>query len=66
MRVVVDPDLCQGHARCNLHAPAVFGLTEDDGHALVLLDPVPAVHEEAARKAAIACPERAIAVVDDG
>jgi ferredoxin len=64
MRVVVDPDLCQGHARCNMHAPAVFGLTEDDGHAVVLLDPVPAVHEEPAAKAAIACPERAIAVVE--
>ena len=65
MRVVVDPDLCQGHARCALHAPDVFGLTEDDGHAYVVADPVPAVHEEAARKAAVACPERAIDVVDD-
>jgi ferredoxin len=65
MRVVVDPDLCQGHARCALHAPAVFALTEDDGHAFVALDPVPAVHEDAARKAAIACPERAIAVVEE-
>ena len=32
------------------------------GHAVVLFDPVPPVHEEAARKAAISCPERAIAV----
>jgi ferredoxin len=65
MRVVVDPDLCQGHARCHLHAPAVFALTEDDGHALVVADPVPAVHEEVARKAAVACPERAITVVEE-
>ncbi len=62
MRVAVDADLCQGHANCARHAPEVFGLAEDDGHAFVALDPVPPVHEEAARKAALACPERAITV----
>jgi ferredoxin len=64
MRVAVDADLCQGHANCARHAPEVFGLRDDDGHAVVVADPVPAVHEDAARKAALACPERAITVDD--
>ncbi len=65
MRVAVDEELCQGHARCNLTAPEVFGLRDDDGHAVVQLDPVPPEHEEAARRAVIGCPEQALRVVDE-
>jgi ferredoxin len=64
MRVVVDGEQCQGHARCNMVAPDLFHLRDDDGHAVVAVDPVPAGREEAARRAALGCPERAISVVD--
>lgn len=64
IRVYVDEELCQGHARCNLTAPGVFGLRDEDGHAVVLCDPVPSEMEEAARRAVIGCPERAIRLVD--
>jgi ferredoxin len=64
MRVVIDPDGCQGHARCQMSAPELFQLNDDDGHAFVVADPVPAELEDKARRAAIGCPERAIVILD--
>lgn len=64
MRVVVDESKCQGHTLCAMAAPTLFGLSEDDGHSFVLVDPVPAAEETAARKAVDSCPERAISIID--
>jgi ferredoxin len=62
MHVAVDPDRCQGHARCWELCPEVFSL-DDVGHGVVTLTgPVPAPLEEAVEKAAANCPERAIVV----
>jgi ferredoxin len=63
VHIVVDEELCQGHARCNMTAPQLMGLRDEDGHAVVLVDPVPAQWEEAARRVALGCPERAIRLV---
>jgi ferredoxin len=65
MRVQVDEELCQGHARCATTATEVFGLRDEDGHAVVLLDPVPLEHQESARRAVIGCPEQALRVIDE-
>ena len=62
MRVRVLDDACQGHTLCATAAPAIFGLREEDGHAVVLLADVPAQFEEAAARAAAGCPERAIVI----
>lgn len=59
--VTVDRDLCQGHARCWGLDPDVFDI-DDVGFAVPGRHLVPAGHEEAARQAALACPERAITV----
>ena len=64
IRVQVEEELCQGHARCNLTAPEVFELRDEDGHAIVVCDPVPQQHEEAARRAVIGCPEGALRLVE--
>lgn len=61
MRVSVDADVCQGHARCWQICPQVFALDEE-GHALVSTPDVPAEWEAKVREAADNCPERAIAV----
>lgn len=61
MKVAVDAELCQGHARCWDLCPDVFGLT-DEGHAFVLVTDVPAELEAAVRRAETNCPERAITV----
>jgi ferredoxin len=63
MKVTVDPDRCQGHARCWEICPEVFDL-DDEGHAFVTVDDVPEGLEEQVRKAGYNCPERAITVTD--
>ncbi len=59
MKVTVDEDLCQGHARCWDVCPEVFSLDEQ-GHALVVVDDVPVELITKVREAADLCPERAI------
>lgn len=61
MEVAVDPDRCQGHARCWEICPEVFSLDEE-GFAVAAPGPVPAGVEASAREAADNCPERAIVV----
>ena len=64
MRVTVDPDKCQGHARCALSAPEIFDLDEASGHAVVGLEELPGDLAAAARSAAEECPEGAISVLE--
>jgi ferredoxin len=59
MKVTVDPDLCQGHARCWDICPEVFSL-DDVGNATVTVDVVPPGLEAEVAKAVSNCPERAI------
>jgi ferredoxin len=61
MKVTVDPDRCQGHARCWALCPEVFSLDEE-GHSVVSVGEVPAELEEQVSRAAANCPERAITV----
>ena len=61
MKVTVDPDRCQGHARCWDICPEVFSL-DDVGHATVTVDEVPVGLESEVIKAENNCPERAIGV----
>ena len=62
MRTKVDANLCQGHALCQGQAPEVFLLDDDEGHAYVEENEVPAELEEKVRRAALGCPERAILI----
>ena len=61
MRVTVDAARCEGHARCWSICPEVFEL-DDEGHAVVLAEEVPAGLEGKVRDAERNCPERAITV----
>jgi ferredoxin len=63
MKVAVNADVCQGHARCWEICPEVFEL-DDEGHGKVLVDVVPVELETKARHAAENCPERAISVTE--
>ena len=60
MIVRVDGDRCVGHGMCYLAAPDIFRLSDEDGHAYVLSEHVPADLDEAVR----GCPEQAIIVMD--
>jgi ferredoxin len=61
VKVAVDADLCQGHARCWDICPEVFEL-DDEGYAQVAVADVPPVLEAKVRQAVNNCPERAIIV----
>jgi len=61
--VVVDLDLCQGHAVCAGEAPEVFDVGDDD--KVQLLEPFPAASlRDKVELAAEYCPTRAIRVID--
>ena len=62
MRIVVDPERCQGHGRCYVVAPMLFN-DDDYGNATAVDGVVPEEHMDRARLAIRSCPERAIAVV---
>ena len=61
MRVVVDPERCQGHNRCHALAPTLFEI-DDLGYATAAPGAVPTNLEAAARLAEANCPEHAITV----
>ena len=61
-RAVVDAELCQGHTLCNMAAPDIFQLREEDGHAYVVVDELTPEQVPLARRAELGCPERAITV----
>ena len=65
MRIRVDPDKCQGHARCYGLAPELFDI-DDYGQSTAKNDGrVPAELEDKARLAIANCPEFAIDEIDE-
>ena len=63
MKIVVDYDLCQGHAVCQSEAPAVFAV-EDKGQVR-LLDENPAEDVRAQVEMAVKyCPTHALKIVE--
>ena len=69
MRVRIDSQLCQGHARCISLVPEAFGF-DDDTHQAVALpeEEIADVPTERLLVAVRACPEKAIIVneAEDG
>ncbi|HEX3706891.1 MAG TPA: ferredoxin [Mycobacteriales bacterium] len=64
MKITVDRDLCQGHAMCEVEAPAVFRVGTAD--QVELLDDHPDSQDhEAVRLAVKYCPTRALSIEED-
>ncbi|GAA5061889.1 ferredoxin [Nocardia callitridis] len=61
MRIVVDPDLCQGHAVCAAEAPEVFAVPKRG--TVEVLAPDAAVTEEV-RNAIRYCPTQALSLIE--
>ncbi len=59
MRVVVDPDRCEGNAICVGIAPEMFEL-DDQEYAVVTADPIPVDQESLAEQAIAECPRAAL------
>ena len=64
MRIKIDGAKCQGNARCWALAPDLFELN-DEGYMAEGMIEVPAGEELRASRAARACPERALTIVND-
>jgi sterol 14-demethylase len=64
VRIVVDRDLCQGHASCEGEAPEVFSVSKQGD--LTILQPEPP--EELRAKVELAvkyCPTHALSIVEE-
>lgn len=61
MKVVMDWDLCQGHANCTGDAPDVFRI-DDDGKLQVLIEEPPEEMRSALEMAVRYCPTGAIRI----
>ncbi len=64
MRIVIDWDLCQGHANCMAEAPDVFRVGED-GMLTVLLEQPPESMRAKIEDAVSFCPTGAISIAED-
>ena len=64
MKILVDAQACQGHARCISEGPDVYVL-DDQGYNSTNIDDVPPALQDQARRGALACPERAITIVEN-
>ena len=65
MKVVVDRDLCQGHAMCTLEAPDVFQVGPGD-EQVTLLDETPQESLRAAVENAVRfCPNAALSLIEE-
>ena len=65
-RVVANPDLCQGHARCEDLCPEVFATDAFEGKVVIADPHVPTRLEEKVRLAVRNCPEGALRMVRHG
>ncbi|HVA05715.1 MAG TPA: ferredoxin [Acidimicrobiales bacterium] len=64
MRIVVDRDLCQGHAACEGEAPEVFSVSKQG--ELSVLDPTPPESLRSAVELAVKyCPTHALRIEED-
>jgi len=64
VKIVVDRDLCQGHATCEGEAPEVFSVSKE-GELTILRPESPAELEAAVRLAVKYCPTHALSIEED-
>jgi sterol 14-demethylase len=63
VRIVVDRDLCQGHAACEGEAPEVFSVSKKGD--LTILQPEPPEELRGAVELAVKyCPTQALSIID--
>jgi len=64
MRIVEDPNRCEGQAVCVGLAPKVFEIGDDDEVVRVIVDEVPEELQKRALKAVEKCPMAALKAED--
>jgi ferredoxin len=63
VKVVIDLEICLGHAQCEDAAPEVFEV-RDDGYAHVLMDNLKTELQPKVEEAVRRCPTEAISISD--
>ncbi len=66
MKVVVDRDLCQGHAMCTLEAPDVFEVGPHDEQVRLLGESPGESLRAAVENAVRYCPTSALSIEEEG
>jgi ferredoxin len=64
VKIIVDEDLCQGHAMCEVEAPEVFRAPNNGTVELLMPEPPPE-HWDAVRLAVKYCPTHALKIVPE-
>jgi len=62
MKVSINEDLCEGHARCQSAAPEVFEVREDLSYVKPSMETVPPELQVKVERAARLCPRQAVIV----
>lgn len=68
MRVIVDLELCQGHAMCEVEAPEIFRVVDRPGEYArveLILEEAPEELREKLESAARYCPNRVISIAPE-
>jgi ferredoxin len=65
VKVRVIAERCVGQGMCWIAAPAIFQLSDDDGHSTATGEDVPPQFEQVVRRAVRGCPEEAIEILDE-
>lgn len=64
MKIIADLETCQGYANCVIEAPDLFDIDEGTSKVVVLeASPQPGMEADA-RRAAAACPVKALTIED--
>jgi ferredoxin len=64
VKIEVDLDLCQGHAMCELEAPAYFKVPKH-GQVEILNDQAPEEDRPQVEQAVWACPTQALSIQEE-
>ena len=62
MKVSINTDLCEGHARCQSAAPEVFEVREDLSYVKPGMETVPEELRAKVERAARLCPRQAVII----
>lgn len=61
MRVLVNAEMCEGHAKCEMAAPEVFKVGDDDVSVVLIEGDIPDDLKDKVDRAIRLCPRQAIA-----
>ncbi|MEZ5095307.1 MAG: ferredoxin [Nocardioides sp.] len=64
MRVKADFDLCESNGVCEIIAPDVFELDDDD-YLVIKVEEVPDDQVDLVRRAVDSCPRRALSIAEE-